>query len=69
VRAVLDARAGGLRVGRAAREQGGGELARHVALAGAGRAVQQVGVGRPAFEGGAEDGGGVGVLGEHPVES
>ena len=46
-----------------------GEVARGLALAGAGRAVQQVRVGRPAVEGGAEDGGGVWVLGEHPVES
>ena len=69
VRAVLHARAGGLRVGGVARQQRGGEVARRLALAAPGRAVQQVGVGRPALEGGAEDGGGVGVLGKHPLES
>ena len=69
MRAVLDARAGGLRIGGVARQQRGGELARRLALAGPGRAVQQVGVGGPAVERGTEDGGGVWVLGEHPLES
>ena len=50
-----------LRVGRLAGEQLGGELARRLALARAGRAVEQVGVRRAAAEGGAEDGGGVRV--------
>ena len=54
---------------RPAREQLGGEVARGVALAGPGRAVQQVGVRGLALQGGAEDGGGVGVLIEHPLQS
>ena len=50
-------------------EQGGGEVARGGALAGPGRAVQQVRVRGAAVERGAEDGGRVGVLVEHPVQS
>ena len=69
MRAVQHARAGGVRIGGAAGQQRGGELARGVALAGPGRAVQQVGVRRLALEGGAQDGGGVRVLVEHPLES
>ena len=55
------ARPGVLGVRRVAREQLGGELARRLALAGAGRPVEQVGVRRAVAEGGAEDGGGVRV--------
>jgi hypothetical protein len=69
MRAVLGAQAGGVGVVRAAGEQRGGEVARRPALAAPGRAVQQVGVGGRPLEGGTEDGGGVRVLVEHPVES
>ena len=50
-----------LGVGRVAGEQLGGERARGLALARAGRPVEQVGVRGAAAEGGAEDGGGVRV--------
>ncbi len=65
--AVVHARAGAVRVGRTARQQGAGEAAGGLALAGAGRPVQQVRVGGTAVVGerGAEHGGGVGVLVEH----
>ena len=66
MRAVQHPRAG---LGRVRREQRGGEVARGGPLAGPGRAVQEVGVRRPAVERGAEHGGRVGVLVEHPVES
>ena len=69
MRAVLHAQAGRVGVVGTAREQGGGEVARRLALAAPGRAVQQVGVRGRALEGGAENGGGVRVLVEHPVES
>ena len=48
-----------LRVRRVAREQLGGERPRGLALARAGRAVEQVGVRGAGAQGGAEDGGGV----------
>ena len=67
--AVLDPGARAVRVAGAAGEQGGGEVTRGGALAGPGRAVQEVRVRGPAFERGAEHGGRVGVLVEHPLES
>ena len=67
--AVLDAGARGVRVLRVARQQRGREVARGGALAGPGRAVQEVGVRGAAVERGAEHGGRVGVLVEHPIKS
>ena len=67
--AVLHARARGLRVVGAAREQRGREVARRRALAGSGRPVQQVRVGRAAVERSAEHGRRMRVLVEHPVRS
>ena len=66
MRAVQDARAGRLGV---ARQQRGGEVPRGGALAGPGRAVQEVRVRGAAVERGAEHGRRVGVLVEHPLES
>ncbi len=67
--AVLDAHPRVVRVAGAAGQQLGREGARRLALAGAGRAVQQVRVRGPAVrpERGAEHGGGVrmGFEGEH----
>ena len=50
-----------LRVRGVAREQLGGELARGLALARAGGAVEQVCVRRAVAQGGAEHGGGMGM--------
>jgi hypothetical protein len=66
MRAVHDARAGRLGV---ARQQRGREVARRRPLAGPGRAVQEVRVRGAAVERGAEHGGRVGVLVEHPLQS
>jgi dTMP kinase len=63
VDAVLDAVAGVLRVGRAVGQELGGEGAGDGALAGAGRAVEEVGVAGPAVRGqrGGENRAGVGM--------
>ena len=69
VRAVLDPDPRRLGIGRFARQQRGREVARRVALAAPGRAVQQVRVRGRAVERGAEDGGGVRVLVEHAADA